>query len=54
VICCSAGGMTPHQEPFLQPEELAEKEHRKWFAASLESDRRIVLLASIDGKVMVS
>lgn len=33
-------------------EELAEDEHRKWFAASLESDRRIILLACTEGKVV--
>lgn len=36
----------------LNPEALVEAEHRKWFASTLENERRILLLACAEGKVV--
>jgi RimJ/RimL family protein N-acetyltransferase len=36
----------------FNPEAIAEAEHHKWFAASVQDDRRILLLACADSKVV--
>jgi RimJ/RimL family protein N-acetyltransferase len=36
----------------LNPGVLEEAEHRKWFASSVENDRRILLLACAESKVV--
>ncbi|MBN1104390.1 MAG: GNAT family N-acetyltransferase [Deltaproteobacteria bacterium] len=36
----------------LNPEPLVEAEHNQWFAASMENERRILLLACVDGTVV--